>query len=108
MQAPQIKAHCSQQDPLAFLLAEAMGDVPGNAFAAIDAITFTNELAAPVLQRGEVHAQQQRQLARASAFSDALIKDLQRLLAIVWGCQSGIAPIRWTGIRASAIRVYGC
>jgi hypothetical protein len=61
---------------LAFLLAEAMNDVPGTAFAAIDAITVTSELAAPALQRGQPHAQQQRQLTGTGTVSDAFIKDL--------------------------------
>ena len=52
------------------------------AFAAIDAITVTSELPAPALQRGQPHAQQQRQLMGSDAISDALIEDLQSLLAI--------------------------
>jgi hypothetical protein len=46
------------------------------AFAAIDAITVTSELAAPALQRGQPHAQQQRQLTGTGTVSDAFIKDL--------------------------------
>jgi hypothetical protein len=46
------------------------------AFAAIDAITVTGELAAPALQRGQTHSQQQRQLMGSGTVSDALIKDL--------------------------------
>jgi hypothetical protein len=36
---------------LAFFFAEAMDDVPGTAFAAVNAITITSELAPPALQR---------------------------------------------------------
>ena len=71
-----------QQDPLAFFLAEAVSDMAVAAFAAIDAITVTSELAAPALQRGEPHAQQQRQLMGSGTVSNALIQDLQSLLAI--------------------------
>jgi hypothetical protein len=46
------------------------------AFAAIDAITVTSELPAPALQRGQPHAQQQRQLMGPGSISDALIEDL--------------------------------
>jgi hypothetical protein len=46
-----------QQNPLAFLLTEAVSHVAVAALAAIDAITVTSELAAPALQRGEPHAQ---------------------------------------------------
>jgi hypothetical protein len=38
---------------LAFLLAEAVRHIAVAAFAAIDAITVTSELPAPVLERGE-------------------------------------------------------
>ncbi len=71
-----------QQDPLVIFLAEAMDDVPGTAFAEIDAITVTSELAAPALQRGQPHPQQQRQLIGACTIGHALIQDLQTLLAI--------------------------
>ena len=46
-----------QQNPLAFLLAEAVRHMAVAALAAIDAITVTSELAAPALQRGQPHAQ---------------------------------------------------
>jgi hypothetical protein len=45
-----------EQDPLAFFLAEAVSHMAVAAFAAIDAITVTSELAAPALQRGQPHA----------------------------------------------------
>jgi hypothetical protein len=61
---------------LAFFLAEAVSDVAMAAFAAIDAITVTSELPAPALQRGQPHAQQQRQLTGTGTVSDAFIKDL--------------------------------
>jgi hypothetical protein len=52
------------------------------AFAAIDAITVTSELPAPALQRGQPNAKQQRKLMGAGAVSDALLEDMQSLLAI--------------------------
>jgi hypothetical protein len=71
-----------QQDELAFFLAEALRHMAMVAFATIDAITVTSEQAAPALQRGGPHAQQQRQLAGVYTIGDALIEDLQSLLAI--------------------------
>jgi hypothetical protein len=71
-----------QQDPLAFFFAEAMGHVAVAALAAIDTITVTSELPAPALQRGQPHAKQQRQLMGPGTVSNALIEDLQSLLAI--------------------------
>jgi hypothetical protein len=53
-----------------------MDNVPGTAFAAIDAITVTSELLPPALQPGRPHAKQQRQLMGPGAVSDALINDL--------------------------------
>ena len=41
----------SEQDPLAFLLAEAMDDLSEATFAAIDSITVTSELVAPAHRR---------------------------------------------------------
>jgi hypothetical protein len=66
----------AQLYPLAFFLAEAVSHMAVAAFAAIDAITVTGELAAPALQRGQTHSQQQRQLMGSGTVSDALIKDL--------------------------------
>ena len=77
-----------QQDALAFFLTEAMSHVAVAALATIDTITVTSELPAPALQRRQTHAQQQRQLTGTGAVSDALIKDLQSLLAINRGRQS--------------------
>ena len=71
-----------QQDGLAFLLTEAMSHVAVAALATIDTITVTSELPAPALQRRQTHAQQQRQLTGTGTDSDALIEDLQSLLAI--------------------------
>jgi hypothetical protein len=56
--------------------------VQGTAFAVNDAITMTSALASPALQRGEPHAQQQRKLTGECTIGDALIDDLQSLLAI--------------------------
>ncbi len=58
------------------------------ALAAIDAITVTSKLPPPALQRGEPHAQQQRQLTGAGTIGDALIQDLQGLPASVRRRQS--------------------
>ncbi len=65
-----------------------MSDLAVAAFAAIDPLTVTSELAAPALQRGEPHAQQQSQFAVTGTVSDAFIQDLQGLLAIVIRRQS--------------------
>jgi hypothetical protein len=51
------------QDPLAFHVAETVSHVPAAAFATVNAITVTNKLPSPALQRGEPHVEQQRQLA---------------------------------------------
>jgi hypothetical protein len=48
----------------------------------LNAITVTSELAAPALQRGEPHAQQQYQLMGSGTVSDVLIQNLQSLLEI--------------------------
>ena len=56
--------------------------MPAAALATIDTITVTSELPAPALQRRQTHAQQQRQLTGTGTDSDALIEDLQSLLAI--------------------------
>jgi hypothetical protein len=77
-----------QQDALAFFLTEAMSHVAVAALATIDTITVTSELPAPALQRRQTHAQQQRQLTGTGTVSDALIEDLQSLLAINRGRQS--------------------
>jgi hypothetical protein len=58
------------------------------AFPPVNITTVTSKLPVPSLQRHQPHDQQQRQLAGTSAFSDALIEDLQSLLAIVRGLQS--------------------
>jgi hypothetical protein len=47
----------SEEDPLAFLLAEAVSHVPAAALASVDAITVTRKLTAPTLQRGEPHTE---------------------------------------------------
>jgi hypothetical protein len=78
----------SQQDPLAFLLTEAVSHVPAPALTPIDAITVSRELTAPALQRGEPHAEQKGQLTGSGTIGDALIEDLQGLPAIVRRRQS--------------------
>jgi len=42
-QAPRIRVAASQQDQLAFLLAETLSHVPADALATLDAITVTNK-----------------------------------------------------------------
>jgi hypothetical protein len=58
------------------------------ALAAVHAITVSSELPAPTLQRGEAHAQQQRQLTGSCTVGHTLIEDLQGLLAVVGRRQS--------------------
>jgi hypothetical protein len=41
---------------LAFFFAEVVGHAAVAAFVTVDVITFTSELPAPALQRGEFHA----------------------------------------------------
>jgi len=48
-----------EQDPLAFLLTEAVSHLPAAALGTVDAINVTSKLLAPTLQRGEPHAEQQ-------------------------------------------------
>jgi hypothetical protein len=72
-----------QQDPLAFLLTEAVSHVPAAALTPVDAITVTRELTAPALQRRQAHAQKQRKLTGSGTICHALIKDVQGLPAIV-------------------------
>ncbi len=64
------------QNPLSFLPTEAVNNVAMSAFAAIDAITVTSELAASALQSCKPHAQHHRQLMGSRTVHDALIKDL--------------------------------
>jgi hypothetical protein len=59
-----------------------MGHVAVAALATIDTISETSELPAPALQRRQTQAKQQRQLTGTGTVSDALIQDLQSLLAI--------------------------
>jgi hypothetical protein len=72
-----------QQDPLAFLLAEAVSHVEVAALATVDAITVTSKLTAPALQRGEPHTEQQGQFMGPGTIGPALIVDLECLPAIV-------------------------
>ena len=78
----------SQQDPLAFLLTEAVSHVPAAALATIDTITVSSKLTAPALQRRQAHAQKQSQLTSSGTVDDALVEDLQGLPAIVRRRQS--------------------
>lgn len=71
----------SEQDPLAFFLAEAVSNVAIAALAPVRTISDTSELPTPALQRGEPYAHQDSQLMGTGAISDACIKDLQSLLA---------------------------
>jgi hypothetical protein len=84
----KFKFVAGEQDPLAFLLAETVSHVPAAALAAVDAITVTNKLTAPTLQRGEPHAEQQGQFTRSGTIGHALVEDLQGLPAIVRRGQS--------------------
>lgn len=68
---------------MAFLLAEAVCHVAVAALAPVDAITVTNKLTSPALQRGEPHAEQQGQLTGSGTIGHALIKDVHGLPAIV-------------------------
>jgi hypothetical protein len=72
-----------QQDPLAFLLAEAVSHVEVAALATVDAITVTSKLTAPALQHGEPHTEQQGQFTGPGTIGSALVEDLQCLPAIV-------------------------
>jgi hypothetical protein len=78
----------SQQDPLAFLLTEAVSHVPATALAPVNAITVTSKLTAPALQRREPHGKQQGQFTSPGTIGHALVKDLQGLPAIVRRGQS--------------------
>ena len=73
---------------MAFLLTEAVCHVAVAALAPVDAITVTNKLTAPTLQRGEPHAEQQGQFTRSGTIGHALVEDLQGLPAIVRRGQS--------------------
>ena len=84
----EFKLVAGQQDPLAFLLAEAVSHVPAAALATVDAITVTSKLTAPALQRGEPHTKQQGQFTRSGTIGHALIEDLQGLPSIVRRRQS--------------------
>jgi len=72
-----------EQDPLAFLFAQAVRHMAVAALATVDAITVTNKLTAPALQRGEPNAEQQGKLTGSGTIAHTLIKDLQGLPAIV-------------------------
>ena len=56
-QRREFRLVAGQQDPLAFLLAEAVSHVPAAALATVDAIAITSKLTAPALQRGEPHTE---------------------------------------------------
>ena len=73
----------SQQDPLAFLLTEAVSHVPAAAPATVDAIAVTSKLTAPALQRGEPQTEQQGQFTGSRTIGHAFVEDLQGLPAIV-------------------------
>ena len=77
-----------QQDPLAFLLTEAVCHVAVAALALVDAITVTRKLTAPTPQRSEPNAEQQDQLTGPGTIGHTLIEDLQGLPAIVRRRQS--------------------
>jgi hypothetical protein len=68
-----------------------MGDVAEAALAAVNPITVTSELTPPPLQHGEPDAPKHSQLMETSPISQALIKDLQSLLAVVGRGQSSPA-----------------
>jgi hypothetical protein len=87
-QRREFRLIAGQQDPLAFLLTEAVCHVAVAALAPVDAITVTNKLTAPALQRGEPHAEQQGKLTGSGTIGHALIKDVQGLPAIVRRRQS--------------------
>lgn len=71
-----------EQDPLAFLLAEAVGHMAAAALATIHTVPITRKLAVPTLQRGEANTQQQGQLSGTSTSGNPLIHDLESLLAV--------------------------
>jgi hypothetical protein len=65
---------------LAIFFAEAVGDEAVDAFARIDDITVTSELATSALQRGQHDTQQKLQFEGKGTVSDALIEELQGYL----------------------------
>jgi hypothetical protein len=87
----EFKLVAGQQDPLAFLLTEAVCHVAVAALASVDAITVTSKLTAPTLQRGEPNAEQQGQFTRSRTIGHALVEDLQGLPTIVRRGQSSPA-----------------
>ena len=58
------------------------------ALAPVDAITVTDKLTSPALQRGAPYAEQQGQLTGSGTIGHALIKDVEGLPAIVRRRQS--------------------
>ena len=80
-----------EQDPLAFLLAQAVGYLAGAAFAAIHAFPTTGEPSPSFIGAG--------------TSSNPFLKDLQGLLAIVRGRQSSQSSLQkaWIFLRQSTV-----
>gem|GEM_PF-1497324 len=87
-QRGEFRLVAGEQDPLAFLVAEAVSHMAMAAFTAIGAVPITCELPPPALQRAQAHAQQLGQLTGSGTVGKALIENLQGLPAIVRGRQS--------------------
>jgi hypothetical protein len=75
-------------DPLAFIFASTVSHMPAAALATVHAITVTRKLTALALHRGEPQGAQWGQLTGPGTVGDALIEDLQGLLAVVRRLQS--------------------
>jgi hypothetical protein len=80
-----------EQNPLALLLTETVGDMAMTTFASIDSASITLELPAPALQRGEAHAQKTSDFASPGTGRYGGIQDLQRPAAINRSGQSSSA-----------------
>ena len=65
-----------QQDPFAFLVAEAVANVMMATFSAIAAISSAGKLSPPALQGGEPHPKQGGHLSVPGTGTDGAIKNL--------------------------------
>jgi hypothetical protein len=84
----ELRLVAGEQDPLAFLRAQAVRHQAVAAFTAIKAGPITCELPPPTLQRAQAYAQQHRDFTGPCPSHHRGIKDLQGLTAILGGGQS--------------------
>ena len=75
-QCCKLRLVAGQQDPLAFLVAEAVGHVTLAAFSAISAISSACKLPPPALQGGEPHPKLGGHCMCPGTGTDGVIKDL--------------------------------